>query len=244
MITATGNNFGVGEIVLKDYQRDHIIIFNGELSFDPSNEAYRSVDVLEIYFPDLSLNKSSISGILMHGSASPRPRGTCIKTWIKDCNTVCVEKVTAWDNEEQITLSFACAYVPKGQHQTFEPMEWMKVYEMNKVGTVNTGQTYWTMCDDWAWITLTFNSLKQPDEDTYVSFDVRDFPEDLDFSGTMLFNEAISPSVGTEMAKFTIKGKTVTVLDKNMHRYSEQSCGFVVFIIRDHNETNNTTENI
>ena len=100
------------------------------------------------------------------------------------------------------------------------------------------------MCDDWAWITLTFNSLKQPDEDTSVSFDVRDFPEDMDFSGTMLFNEAISPSVGTEMAKFTIKEKTVTILDKNMHRYSEQSCGFVVFIIRDHNETNNTTENI
>ena len=51
MITATGNNFGAGEIVLKDYQRDHIIIFNGEVSFDPSNEAYRSVDVLADWPP-------------------------------------------------------------------------------------------------------------------------------------------------------------------------------------------------
>ncbi len=238
MITATGNNFGAGEIVLKDYQRDHIIIFNGEVKFDPSNEAYRKADVLEIYFPDLSLNKSSLSGILMHGSASPRPRGTCVKTWIKDCNTVCVEKVTAWDDEDEITLAFACAYVPKGQHRAFEPMDWMRVSLQNTVGSVSTGQTYWTMCDDWAWIALTFNSIQQPDADTYVSFDVKDFPEDLDFSGVLLCNEPMTPSVGTEMIKFTIKGKTVTIFDKNTYRYGEQDCGFVAFVIRNRKEEN------
>lgn len=233
MITATGNNFGAGEIVLKDYQRNYIIIFNGEISFSPSNEAYRNVNVLEIYFPDLSLNKSSITGILMHGSASPRPRGTCVKTWIKDCNTVCIEKVTAWDEEEQITLCFACAYVPKGQHQTFEPMDWMRVTIENEVGSANDGQTFWAMCDDWAWLALTFNSIKQRDAETNLSFDVKEFPEDLDFTGTMLLNEATSPSVGTEMIKFTIKGKTMTILDKNLYPYSEQSCGFIAFVIRD-----------
>lgn len=232
MITATGNNFGASEIVLNDFQRDHIIIFNGDVSFDPSNEMYRKADVLEIYFPDLTLNKSSIAGILMHGSASPRPRGTCVKTWIKDCNTVCVEKVTAWDDEEQITLSFSCAYVPKGQHRAFEPMDWMKVGLQNVVGTVSTGQTYWTMCDDWAWIALTFNKLQQVDKDTYISFDVKDFPEDLDFMGTMLYDEPLSPSVGTEMTKFTIKGKTVTILDKSPHSWYDQDCGFIAFVIR------------
>ena len=233
MITATGNNFGAGEIVLKDFQRDHIIIFNGEIKFDPSNEAYRKAEVLEIYFPDLSLNKSSITGILMHGSATPRPRGTCVKTWVKDCNTVCVEKVTAWDEEEQITLCFACAYVPKGQHQKFEPMKRMSVSIQNSVGSISKGQTYWTMCEDWAWLAITFNRIYLEEEGVHASFEVKDFPEDLDFTGTMLYNESISPSVGTEMTKFTIKGKKVTILDDHLYDRYEQSCGFLAFIIRD-----------
>ena len=237
MITATGNNFGAGEIVLKDYQRDHIIIFNGEVKFDPSNEAYRKAEVLEIYFPDLSLNKSSIAGILMHGSASPRPRGTCVKTWIKDCNTVCVEKVTAWDDEDEITLAFACAYVPKGQHQMFEPMDWLNVSALNTVGSISIGQTYWTMCDDWAWIAITFNRIHLQEEGVHASFDVKAFPDDLDFTGTMLYDEPMSPSVGTEMTKFSIKGKKVTILDDHLYDRYEQSCGFVVFVIRDKNTT-------
>ena len=120
-------------------------------------------------------------------------------------------------------------------------MDWLNVSAQNTVGSISIGQTYWTMCDDWAWIAITFNRIHLQEEGVHASFDVKAFPDDLDFTGTMLYDEPMSPSVGTEMTKFSIKGKKVTILDDHLYDRYEQSCGFVVFVIRD---KSTTTENL
>lgn len=48
-ITATGNNFGAGDIIFTAFGNGNLLILNAEVTFDPSNPAYRAVSGLEIY---------------------------------------------------------------------------------------------------------------------------------------------------------------------------------------------------
>lgn len=50
-ITATGNNFGAGDIIFTAFVDSNLLILNAEVTFDPSNPAYRAVSGLEIYVP-------------------------------------------------------------------------------------------------------------------------------------------------------------------------------------------------
>ena len=232
MIKAIGNNFGAGEIFLQDYQNSNMIILNGEVSFDPHNQQYRDADVLEIYFPSLTLKQSSISGILMHGSSKPISYGTCVQTWVKDSNTICVEKISVWDEDYQLTLCFASAYVPKGQHKVFETTKWMRFNPVDVFGKVDMGQTFWGYTDKWVWLGIAFSELKQADINTPISFTISDMPEDVDFNGTMICCQTVLGPAGAQIMKFSIKGKVITVTTMLDEVKSMQECGFIAFIIR------------
>ena len=92
MITATGNNFGAYTIQLKDYQSDKMVILNGRLELNPESEDYIAAKQLEIYVPDLSLPKSTMTAVFQHGKSWAKPMVTALKSWIKDKNTIVIEK--------------------------------------------------------------------------------------------------------------------------------------------------------
>lgn len=94
-ITATGNNFGAGDIRFQAFIEENYLILNSEVSFDPSNAQCQAVSQLEIYVPDLPIGKSAITGMLMLGTLNGEKNGTAIKACIQDKNTIAVEKVTA-----------------------------------------------------------------------------------------------------------------------------------------------------
>ena len=48
MITSTGNNFGAGQITLKDFQNEKILVLNGKFTFNNKSEAFKAATVLEI----------------------------------------------------------------------------------------------------------------------------------------------------------------------------------------------------
>ena len=75
-IIATGNNFGAGDIRFQAFIEENYLILNSEVSFDPSNAAYQAVSQLEIYVPDLPLEKSAITGMLMFGTLNGEKNGT------------------------------------------------------------------------------------------------------------------------------------------------------------------------
>ena len=61
MFNATGNNFGAGSIQFKDYQAENYVVLNAKITYDPSNADYQAADMLEIYVPDLSINRAATS---------------------------------------------------------------------------------------------------------------------------------------------------------------------------------------
>ena len=78
MITSTGNNFGAGQITLKDFQNEKVLVLNGKFTFNNKSEAFKAATVLEIYVPTLSIPKSGMSGCYIqfnvgHGNESGEP---------------------------------------------------------------------------------------------------------------------------------------------------------------------------
>lgn len=233
-ITATGNNFGAGDIRFQAFIEENYLILNSEVSFDPSNAQYQAVSQLEIYVPDLPIGKSAITGMLMFGTLNGEKNGTAIKVCIQDKNTIAVEKVTAWDDNETITLVFSNSFVPRNVKGSIGVLKWNYISLLDKVGNISTYQSYWTFTDDWVFMAITFSSIEQTDAETKVSFRIKDLPEVEDFDGIIMDDQAVSPSVGTKMFRFEIRDNvfTVEIINPGYSWHSSQYCGFICYVPR------------
>lgn len=233
-ITATGNNFGAGDIRFQAFIEENYLILNSEVSFDPSNAQYQAVSQLEIYVPDLPIGKSAITGMLMFGTLNGEKNGTAIKACIQDKNTIAVEKVTAWDDNETITLVFSNSFVPRNAKGSIGVLKWNYISLLDKVGNISTYQSYWTFTDDWVFMAITFSSIEQTDAETKVSFRIKDLPEVEDFDGIIMDDQAVSPSVGTKMFRFEIRDNvfTVEIINPGYSWHSSQYYGFICYVPR------------
>lgn len=233
-ITATGNNFGAGDISFRAFFEENYLILNSEVSFDPSNAAYQAVEQLEIYVPDLPLEKSAITGMLMFGTLNGQKNGTAIKAWIKDKNTIAVEKVTAWDDNETVTLVFSNSFVPRNIKGTIKKLPRKYITLTDKVGNISTYQSYWTFTEDWVFMAITFSSIEQTDATTNISFKIQNLPEIEDFDTILMDNQAVSPSVGTKMFRLEIRNNvfTVEIINPTYYWHNSQYCGFICYVPR------------
>lgn len=120
MFTSTANNFGVGTITFKDYQCDSYIVLNAKFTYDPTDEDYLAAEQLEITVPDLSIEKSAVSGVFLYFKHRPTSSwnndgATVLKSWIKDKNTIVIEKLTDFDNRDELTIWIQTMYILKNQ---------------------------------------------------------------------------------------------------------------------------------
>ena len=65
MFNSIGNNFGVGQITFKDYQAENYVVLNAKFTFAPMNTDYQACDQLEIYVPDLTIDRSAVGGVFI-----------------------------------------------------------------------------------------------------------------------------------------------------------------------------------
>ncbi len=234
-IIATGNNFGAGQIQFDSFVSGNLLILNAEVTFAPSNSEYQAASELEIYVPELPFERSSISGMLMLGTQNGEKNGTAIKSRIKDIHTIAVEKVTAWDDNDTITLVFSNSYVPRNIKAPITRLKWNIANETDVVGKVRTAQTFWTNTDEWVFLGIAFGNLEQADADTPVSFKFKDMPDMEDFDGIMLDSQPYTPSVGTQMFRFHIRDNVFSfeIFNPESHwSHSAQNCGFICYVPR------------
>lgn len=188
MITATGNNFGAGTIQFKDYQSEEIIVLNGAVTYDPSNEEYVAADTLEIYVPTLSLKRSAPTALFIRYTYNSSEVVSIVKCWIKNANTICLEKLKYHDSSPSHTLQFNCAFVPKGEHT-------VPVFEgetsLTLEGATDKVVLYQQHCivrPGWVMLFIEWNSFGHTAEDTEFSFYLRGLPSDIDSDFPMIHN--------------------------------------------------------
>ena len=115
---STGNNFGAGQIAFKSHQEENYVVLNAKFTYNPESPEYQAADVLEIYVPDLSIDRSAIAGVFLrfrdvrdsYGYTWDNSGGTVLKSWVKDKNTLCVEKFPNFDEKGEITIYILTLY--------------------------------------------------------------------------------------------------------------------------------------
>ena len=188
MITSIGNNFGCDAIEIKDYQSEKVVVLNTKFTIDPRNEAYKNASVLEIYVPDLTFAKSSNSSCyirseqLMWPDQSYRKTygvGTVLTTWIKDKNTICIEKLPIYDELESIDIILATLYVQKGKRTTIEKSKVTKLNFVYQNYDMYESDVICVVEEDWCFLTASFsdNGYNYMKEDFVITLE--GFPTDV-----------------------------------------------------------------
>ena len=188
MFNSTGNNFGAGTIQFKDYQAENYVVLNAKFTYDPTNAAYQAADVLEIYVPDLAIDRSAVAGVIMrfrdvrvsYGYTWDNSGGTVLKSWIKDKNTICIEKLTNFDEKGDITIYMQALYPMLNQ-----PGSPIKGTRTRINMTQETRYLYWdseTFCvifDHWVFVHIGFSSCSYSYRDSPWEATMGNFPTDV-----------------------------------------------------------------
>lgn len=118
MIVSRENNFGAGQILFQAYQASNYVVLNAKFTVDPTTEAYQAAEVLEIKVPALSIDRSTVTPVFLafhdrresFGSLSSHDSSTILRSWIKDENTICIEKFDAFDQNGTLYFYIATLY--------------------------------------------------------------------------------------------------------------------------------------
>ena len=123
MFNSTGNNFGAGVVAFKDVQESNYIVLNAKFTCSPQRAEYQAAEVLEIKVPALSIARSTIAGVvarykergISYGYPYVRDGGTVLKSWVKDANTLCIEKLPVFDDQAELIIYIQTLYCMLGQ---------------------------------------------------------------------------------------------------------------------------------
>lgn len=244
MFKSTGNNFGGPQITFKDYQNEHEIVLNAVFDYDSTNEAYRKARQLEIYVPDLKFSKSAVAGCYFAATVEEGPIGTTVKTWIKNRNTIVIEKLTAWDNYANHRIYICTMYGLRG----FRGIE----FDMLKTSGISLQQSesigypseqiYYETKD---WILLLF-SLGDPSWDSKGKYcflsSYRDFPDDIDATLPYITGMHLSNIPGMNIHQAQMKDGQLLIppMPTTMSSGTGWDSMFYAFVVRDRDKTPDT----
>ena len=186
MFTSTGNNFGGGAIQFKDVQESNYLILNAKLTADSDSAAYHAVDQLEIYVPDLRMDRSVVCGVICqyqdrgegYGSPHNYDAGTVLKSWIKDKNTIVIEKLPQFDNRGELTIWIQAMYCQLNQGENAIKGAATRFYYNDPSGKLNLN--YNSLCvtfDKWVFVALQLDYYAKENEDLIIP--LNGFPTDI-----------------------------------------------------------------
>lgn len=186
MLVSTGNNFGSDCIELNAFQSDKEIVINGSIIFQKPNEDFEKAEVLEIYVPDLTMEASGISSCFLVGEIENDCYCTTLKTWIKDKNTICIEKLDPWAGDAVgYMIMLASLYVPKGYRKEFIAGQ---KQDINPV-FLNTKNKFSDVAcyvdENWVLLAMSFSRYYFPGNDVSEQIRLEGLPEDVE--GELLF---------------------------------------------------------
>ena len=163
MITLNTNNFGGGSVTLQDSQSSGLCILNGKITVDPTQSAYMAATRLELYLPeDFAMERSAVSTAILVSNASIYRFGTVLQCWIEN-NTLCIEKLTAWDTHGSYEIHINSAFVTRGYRGAFSQTP-TKALAILNTDVFGFNQYRYVEKDDFVFFVASF--IKFPDYNT------------------------------------------------------------------------------
>ena len=227
LFNSTGNNFGTGVINFKSHQEENFIVLNAKFKYDPTNAAYLNADVLEIYVPDLSIERSAVSAVYLmfqdrypsYSSVWINDGGTVLKSWVKDKNTLCIEKLTNFDSKGEITIYILSLYtmLARGGNPIRGTQTQLKTSSENNY--LYWGyETFFVEFENWVFLHMaysgcTYSYRNQPWECQLTNFP-KDITADVPFCG------------GGNQYNPSVDGMSAAHIENGVFTCAERSSGF------------------
>ncbi|MBQ8645543.1 MAG: hypothetical protein IJ476_04135 [Bacteroidales bacterium] len=167
MITSIGNNFGAGPIQINDFQSEGFIVLNARFDVDTTAPQYSQAAQLELYVPQLSLSRSSVTScyikteeLLWPGESYEElvPLGTTVKTWVKDANTICFEKLGIYDSLGKFTIIICTLYAPRGTRGTLPKVETTPITFNYQTAQMKTSSLCY-IAENWCFLTFYYKDV-------------------------------------------------------------------------------------
>ena len=182
MFNSISNNFGAGTIQFKDYQEENYVVLNAKFTYDTTSPEYQAADVLEIKVPDLSINRSAETGVLVRfvdrrqysSYTMNYDGGTVIRSWIKDKNTICLEKLATLERAEEIIVYIQAMYVGKHKKTNADMLTKTYVSFTQPTKYLYTSDVVCVITEHWVFLHA---------EITSVSYAYRDLPWEATIQG-------------------------------------------------------------
>lgn len=243
MFNSISNNFGAPTISFKDYQSDKYIVLNAHFAYDPNNEAYKQASVLEIKVPDLNLAKSMEAGVFavykdsrIYSSKTYLYNfATVLRSWIRDRNTLCIEKLTNFDNYGPIDIYIFAMYagLNTGEQMTLSTTTALTVVPKPFASYTTTQACVVT--DNWVFVHVQFgSSYNDPFVDRVMM--LAGLPEDVSCDEFPLIggsNQYHYDIAGVSLANIHDTILTVPPETKNAGSSSADAPFFFLYLVRD-----------
>lgn len=189
MFKSISNNFGAPEITFRDVQTDRYVILNARFTFDPTgNETYQAAQELEIKVPDLSISKSIDAGVIAvyednykhpyNGEIYRYHFPALLRSRIKDRNTICIEKVTSYDEFAPVHIYIYTIYSVLNTDELTELSQTTPL-TLTSTPAISYLASYKSciVSPDWVWLYIGFTDrISDIDEDITITLD--GFPTD------------------------------------------------------------------
>ena len=230
---ALANNFGVAEIEFREWQEKWLVILNGVVGIDTDNEKYKAAEVLEITVHDLSINRSAVTAVFLRSSKKDGA-STIVKSWIKDARTICVEKLTEFDEFGPLTLYFASAYVTLGQRMACPLNTVLRPSIVNgENGSQSASDTKAVVTEHWCYLHICFDKFAGDDYKDAFECTLDGLPEDIDITFPVVTASAYSYTFGTPTSVCRLKGKTLSCEGRLAFGEGANQGDFInIFIVR------------
>lgn len=252
MFNSTGNNFGAGTIQFKDYQASNYIVLNAKFTVDTTTAAYKAASQLEITVPDLALERSALAAVAvrfvdrrtLYGYDLNYDGGTIAKSWIKDKNTIVIEKISEFDEKAELIIYIQSLYASLNQGSNA-----IKSTKTKLTSTQETTYLYWnseSFCaifEKWVFVYLHFRSCSYAYRESAWECTFAALPSGLDvdvpfFGGGNQMNPAVNGC-----GEAHIEGTTFT-MEERVSGFQDTSYDpfIYAFLIRDEEEESEEEE--
>ena len=189
MFNSTGNNFGADVIQFKDVNEGNYLILNAKFTCNPQSSEYQAADVLEIYVPNLPFDRSTESAAVVRflhrettsGRQYNYDAGTIVKTWIKDANTLCLEKLSVFDDQEELIIYIQTLYCQLGKGNPQDKKRQQKITAVTDGNYlyIDTSYTFCVVYDRWVFLHLMYSGCSFAARSTDWEALLQNFPDDV-----------------------------------------------------------------
>ena len=221
-----GNNFGAsltGQTLLV-HQTKYYAVVNGEVTVQPSQAAYAAAEVLELQVDGLLINNSAPTAVYATMIVAGVQYITIAKAWIKDSQTICIEKVGGWSSQAWYKLSFKCIFFPLGLDFCPQANRALSVSLASQSENFVLRDSQCIVCDEWMYIALTFKSFKASTPDASFEVALTGLPETALGDFFLAYNDPTLVSLGSGYIDVGLVGNSL-VAEEGMPQLAINATG-------------------